>query len=256
MFDSSDGLEEVVKLKLRQLGLDRAEFSGLVRLEDLVAAARLERQINPIAPPDLLVIRQIGAKIYYACQLLDEQLRNKAYLWLGNYLFSHLIKAVKGDKELAEDLTNSTLERIVLKIQTCRMPTSLLKWVNTIAANQTAEYFRKNKPNNPAQEDVPAVVLTRFDEVIENIVASDRLEPERIILRRETTALLLKKIHSLKNTKRAAYYKNILIGTYFEGLDDQLLAQRLNLPVQEVQKMRYQALKVLQSDREFINQIR
>jgi RNA polymerase sigma factor (sigma-70 family) len=256
MAHSSDNISEVVKLKLRQFGLDKEEYGGLVRAADILAGADAEAQFYPQSSLELLVIRQIGAKIYYACQVLDDGFRNKAYSWLGSYLFSNVLKSLNGDRELAQDLMNTSLERIVLKINTCKMPTSFLTWAKTVAASQVAEYLRRYKPVNYLMEDEPNPVLSRFDEALEHIGATEEANPEKILLKKEQLEIILNKINSFKKTKRSAFYKAILLGTYFEDLDDQILAQRLNVPVIEIQKMRHQAIKVLQSDRAFIEQLR
>jgi RNA polymerase sigma factor (sigma-70 family) len=248
--------EGFIKTMLPRFGLDKPEYVTLVRPEEVLRDVRLEAQLNPQTGEELLVIRQIGAKIYYACQSSDDRIRNLAFRWLGDYLYSGILKKVNGNKELAEDLTNNTLERVVLKLDTCRMPSSFLTWTKQIGVNQTAEFFRKTKTVTVGSEDETVPLLTRFDEQVQAITANSRLEPENIVLQRALLEILLKKIMSLKQTKRATYYKVILLGTYFENLSDQELATRLNLPVLEIQKMRHQAIKILQSDQAFIDEIR
>ncbi len=87
-------------------------------------------------------------------------------------------------------------------------------------------------------------------------MADKQANPEALFLSRELLQMIIARIEQFKTTKRASAYKAILYGTYFAALEDSELATRLNLSVQEVQKHRHQALKVLRSDADWLETIR
>ncbi|MEI6043009.1 MAG: hypothetical protein WCS37_01340 [Chloroflexota bacterium] len=211
------------------------------------------------------VYRAVCGKIYAACNSAEEVIRELAYQWLGEYLYRTIYPKLNRNRELAEDLTNSTLEIIFKKMATCHHPELFLSWAAQIATREVLQHFRrdsKTKEKATAKLNSALEVVRQqlqFEptiEIFEPLVMAEGSNPETLFLSRERLRELVARIECLKNTKRASFYKSILYGTYFLGLDDIELSNKLNLSTSEVQKMRFHVLQLLRNDREWLDKIR
>jgi RNA polymerase sigma factor (sigma-70 family) len=266
MLDSSEAekfeqiaFSEAVILEVRQvlhrLKLDQPSYSGLVPERELID--RVREQLGLGRPGDL-AYRAICRKIYELCDSEDETLYNLAYQWLGAYLYYGIRRKVAGESE-AEDLTNDCLEIVYRKRDTCHKPEAFLTWASRIASREVLQHFRKRatikweKEAEPLQKVQQQLGITPETT---DLAAPLTFDPETLVLSKERLEAILIRINSFQRTKRAENYRKILYGTYFLGLEDKELAEKLGLSILEVQKMRSHALTVLRNDRDWIDKLR
>lgn len=253
--------EEAVTLEIRQvlarLKLNQPAYVRLVPESKLVALVEWQLEQAETGAVGDLAYRAICRCIYEACTAEDRNLQELAYQWLGTYLYLNLLHKLNGNREQAEDLTNNALIIVFRKIADCRQPEFFLKWAAQIAAREFLQLLRKQ----PKAEDRKVLQQVQQNlefkpQDLEATLADRSIEPENIVLNRERLQEIVNRIEKFRHTKRAGFYKKILYGTYFLGLDDSELASRLNISVKEVQKRRFQALSALRTDRDWIDKIR
>lgn len=248
-----------VRQVLARLQLNHSEAAGLVFPEtglaqdvEIELANLAETAKNKVSLGDL-VYRVISYRLYQGCNSGQEDLKEAAFQAIFELIYRYIWKKTSPQRPLAEDLTNDTLLKIIEKLDTCRSPYFFLKWAEQIAYHNVAQHFRE-QAKAPVLEQVSREVNFDPEEEAAMAVAAS---PEEAILSQEQRRLLLEKIAGMKTTtRRARDYKAILIGTYFSGLTDLELAAKLKLKPQEIQKRRYQALRLLRSDQNWLDQLK
>jgi DNA-directed RNA polymerase specialized sigma24 family protein len=171
---------------------------------------------------------------------------------------------VRQNSSLARDLTNHTLEKIFLKYDTCQSAFHFLRWAEQIAFNEFLQHKRNLEKRINQTEINPVLVRLHekfseenLTETLEKVEAKEeKFNPETRVINRERIGQIVERIEQIKPTKRGKYYKEILYGTYFLELNDEELSLILGLPLIEIQKMRSYVLKLLRSDRMWIDTIR
>jgi len=254
-----------VLLRLKLNGENSGKLFTELEIVDAVAKALNDQPEH--TPPKIgdLAYRVISRKIYEGCASPDEEIQNRAYQWLGGYLYRYIFPNVKNNPTLAEDLTNGCLEKVFKKFETCRLPTAFLTWAGQIAVREVLQLRRAESKSQPAPSanETPSTLATvrqvlEFDpesSELANLAAPAKTEPETLPITQEKLRLILERIEQLKPTKRSKYYKQILYGTYFLGLTDLELAHRYQLTPPEVQKMRFQALAYLRRDQDWFRNL-
>jgi DNA-directed RNA polymerase specialized sigma24 family protein len=252
-----------VLLRLKLNGESAGKLFGEIEIVEAVVSELNNLSEQPSPKPGDLAYRVISRKIYEGCASLDEDVQNTAYQWLGGYLYRYIFPNVKHNPTLAEDLSNGSLEKVFKKLTTCRMPEAFLSWAGQIAVREVLQFRRAENKTVQADEEI-SPTLARAGRVLEfdsesleiaRLSAPTETEPENIIISQEKLRLLIERIEQLKPTKRSGYYKQILYGTYFLGLTDLELANRYQLTLQKVQKMRFQALAYLRRDQEWFRNL-
>jgi RNA polymerase sigma factor (sigma-70 family) len=245
----------------KRLNLTAPQYQSWLASGQVVEEVLADVVQYPAVAIERLIYRRISGKIYAACQSAEQEVNSSVYEWLSYHVYRQLtLKIPRIDRETALDLTQETLCAVVTGFETCQSQQAFLTWVNSIAVRLAYKTLRKQTmlplvPENPNEEQ---------DDYFENAIFFSALEedhqrtnPEQIVISREKMELILKKIMNLKTTtKRGRHYQQVLLATYFLELTDQELADALSLPVQEVQRMRYQAIQNLRRDQDFLDSLR
>jgi RNA polymerase sigma-70 factor, ECF subfamily len=143
-------------------------------------------------------------------------------------IFSYLYRIV-GQKEDAEDLTQTTFLKLYKNIKSINLDKNFNAWIYKIATNTAYDWLRK-KRGHPEQllEDISTI------ETIEDETAYDMIEG---VESKEEVENAMNKI------KKA--YKSILLLFYHDELSYQEIADALSIPLNTVKSHLYRAKKAL-----------
>lgn len=264
-----------------RLKLNRPALASFLAAEEATLVSQVESDLTLAASPppgvDDLAWRAISALLYrlFVANPSAGELQAEAYQWLGEYFYRQLLRLLHGNQAEAEDLTNQSLMKVYQNLGQCRQPAFFLNWVRQIAVNEGLQYRRKEQRHSGARQIEPDFEIAK-NEAGENaereynggsrpgkafsegeLIAGTESAPEKQVIEREVIRLIAERIGHLKDTtRRARDYKRILYGTYFQGLSDEELAGQLNISPQEVQKRRYQALKLLRQDKDWLDKLK
>lgn len=283
--------QEVHKV-LYNLKLNQPNYQVLFNENELTTIVWQSLSDYPANAAAKLTLRFLSLSLYNACQSQNEAILAAVYDWLGGFLYRYIFPRLNREPEQAKDLTNDCLEIICKNLNKVRFPESFIKWLSSVAQNQLRTYFRDSKVtikppktnrqptasayNQPikssdkkdaqadeADEIDPAIAKVK--QQIEFVTDKQTLElledpnvvnPETLLLKKEQIIILMDGIKQIRAGKRADYYKEIIYGTFFLGLNDKELAERLNVPVSDIPKMRYQALLLLRRNRVWLDKLR
>lgn len=208
-------------------------------------------------PHDVLVRiaqRICSRELYYAWRTSDVSMRNYAFYNIRRYLEQSLMNTryaslLRTVAHAEEDVVHQTLE-ILLTVETKGPddPAAFLKWIQTILLRQARAYIQKQQRGGEVSLDMQMELLQ------ERLVnhsdgAGDPLEH---ILLQELHEALGKAILSMRNPN----YRLVLVYTYLAGVDEDELAQRLHVAVQDIYLWRHRALKTLRRNREIMQILR
>lgn len=246
-------LREATGQVLQLLGLSGEDFADLITLDQLYRLATTKEAALPGQPPWDYAYGAASEILYQACHNPASPGHAAAYRCLRHYFYGWFRLKLGGDELAAEDLAGDVMVIIVRKLDTVRFPTAFLAWCQQIARNRLKEHFSKKEkdesvtglvtaPADPAQslETVRTWLRINGEEVEDT---SPGANPESVILDRELRAHLLDCIGQMRsNTKNSRFYKQILVGFYFENMSIGELARRLGLTTTKVTKFKNQAL--------------
>lgn len=136
-------------------------------------------------------------------------------------LYRFAIKRLQGDRELARDVVQSTLCKVIEKLASFRGDAALMTWLCAVCRNEIAGHFRRGKKHGAEVE---------FQEYEDLFGASLGLGnggfdgPERATLRREVYELVHDALDSLP-----PHYGKALEWKYIDNLPVKEIARRLDL---------------------------
>jgi hypothetical protein len=128
-----------IRQVLARLQLAHSEAAGLVLPEaalvqdvEIELAGLPETAKSKVSPGDL-AYRAISYRLYEACSSGKPALKEAAFQALFELIYRYIWNKTRPHRQLAEDLTNDTLLKIIEKLATCRSPYFFLKWAEQIA---------------------------------------------------------------------------------------------------------------------------
>ncbi len=278
---------EMVSEVLTNLKLNQDLLPDLL---EVVRQVELQMVHNPEVEVEFLVYRVISHLLYLGFSAELEYTREGWLSWLENHLHAYILPRLHQRKELAEELTNEALAIICNKFETCNSSYHFLTWCRQVAVRLVLQFCRKEKAltksgfrevslqqleargqnlQNSAWSEVefeeqesgeftgalalnPEILVLRA----EDDQAQFNADPQKVVVNKEQLNLIIQKVMAIKPTKRAKSYQQIFFGTYFQGLTDQELAQKLGLSLAEIHKRRFQLLTILRSDQDFLERLR
>lgn len=252
---------------LARLRLNRPDYASLLQEQELIGSVETVIAQGEFSEREAgdLTFRLVSRCFYEACLAEDETLRNLAFQWLGEHLYQWVSSKLGNNRELAEDITNTVLEKILRHIATCQGAETFIAWARQIAVNEVLQYHRRQRSQAgkaEVQDEHPGT-LQKVREALESegdvvLVADPARQPEALLLHKEMLEAIVARIEKKfnKRTKRAHLYRAILYGTYFKGESDEELGRQQNLPVKDIQKMRSYALQQLRADRDWLDSLK
>ncbi len=183
--------------------------------------------------------------LYDAWRSSDTERRNQAFGNLRRYLewsllHSSYARRLQTYTYAIEDVLHATLE-ILSTLATQKTagglddPGAFLKWTQTILIRQAYAFFEHAKRNASLSLDEQTELFA------EQFVDTRNGDPLEKVLVQEMQQALVDALLSLRNPR----YRQVLLATYLIGLDEQEVAQRLSVEVQDVYLWRYRALRTL-----------
>ena len=259
MSDQDDDLQSRVRVVAEKAV--QAYAQGILQSETLAEQIFAEwervRKEEVLPAHDVLVRiaqRICSRELYAAWRTSDIAVRNAAFFNIRRYLENSLMRTryaalLRNVAHAEEDVVHQTLE-ILLDAET-RGPddvAAFLKWMQTILIRQAHAYLRKQ------QRGVEISLDTQMELLQERLVdhndgAGDPLEH---VLLQELHEALGKAILSMRNPN----YRSVLVYTYLAGVDEDELARRLHVAVQDIYMWRYRALRVLRRNQEIVRILR
>ncbi|MBE6982514.1 MAG: RNA polymerase sigma factor [Ruminococcaceae bacterium] len=133
------------------------------------------------------------------------------------------LNAYLKDLNLAEELTEETFVKLVIKRPKFSGNSSLRTWLYAIARNLTADYLRKHKN-----------VTVSLDECKE--LGNDLISLEESYIQKEESKVVHKAMQTLKTE-----YMQVLWLSYFEGLSHKEIAKVMKKSVHNTETLLYRA---------------
>jgi len=133
-------------------------------------------------------------------------------------LYRFAQRRLDGNADLARDIVQSTLCKVITKLETYRGDAALTTWLCACCRNEIAAHFRSNKNGREVELSDEVVAA---DSTGRSVTPSD---PERLLLRAEHADLVHEALDSLP-----PHYGRALEWKYLEHLSVKEIASRLNL---------------------------
>lgn len=133
-------------------------------------------------------------------------------------LYRFTQRRLHGDRDLASDIVQSTLCKVIAKLDTYRGEAALVTWLCACCKNEIAAHFRKNDKRAHDVELVPEVPA----EQSVNPVLTDN--PEQSLLASESADLVHEALDRLP-----PHYGHALEWKYFEELPVKEISSRLGI---------------------------
>ncbi len=208
-------------------------------------------------PHDVLVRiaqRICSRELYSAWRTGDVSVRNYAFYNIRRYLEHSLLNTryaalLRTVAHAEEDVVHQTLEILLtVEMKGPDDPAAFLKWIQTILIRQAHAYVQRQQRGGEVSLD------TQMELLQERLVnqsdgAGDPLEH---VLLQELHEALGKAILSMRNPN----YRLVLVYTYLAGVDEDELARRLHVAVQDIYLWRHRALKALRRNHEIMRILR
>ncbi|MDJ0755191.1 MAG: RNA polymerase sigma factor [Ardenticatenaceae bacterium] len=158
-------------------------------------------------------------QVYEACQSDRPEVQTAAFEILWRYLYrvaSHMTHSQPDGDALAQDCAQTALVRVHEKLAECREPAALRSWSRRIVSNLVIDRLRRR------QRLQPLVIEAQSDDQPARQWADDGPLPDEMIEQLDTLALrqLLDKSPMSDRSRR------VVLGRYFDGEVDEVLAQR------------------------------
>jgi len=148
-----------------------------------------------------------------------------------------------------EDVIHQTLEILLgAEMRGPDDPAAFLKWIQTILIRQAHAYIQKQQRGGEVSLDAQMELLQ--ERLVNHSDGAD--DPLEHILLQELHEALGKAILSMRNPN----YRLVLVYTYLAGMDEDELAQRLHVAIQEIYLWRHRALKTLRRNQEIMRILR
>ncbi|MBV9257538.1 MAG: sigma-70 family RNA polymerase sigma factor [Ktedonobacteraceae bacterium] len=259
MSDQEDDLQSRVRAVAEKA--IQAYAQGILLLDAL--AERISREWERIRkgdtqpPHDVLVRiaqRICSRELYNAWRTSDMSMRNSAFYNIRRYLEYSLVNTryaslLRNVAHAEEDVVHQTLE-ILLDEETKgpNDPAAFLKWIQTILIRQARAYVQRWQRGGEVSLDAQMELLQ--ERLVDHSDGAD--DPLEHILLQELHEALGKAILSMRNPN----YRLVLVYTYLVGVDEDELAQRLQVAVQDIYLWRHRALKTLRRNQEIMRILR
>lgn len=134
-------------------------------------------------------------------------------------LFRFALARVGQDVELAKEMTQATLCKVIEKLHTYRGEAALFSWLCSICRFEISGHFRR------ARRMLPEVHLAEEGDPLRGVLeslATDTGDPESALLRREVARLVHVTVDHLP-----PHYGQVLEWKYSDGLSVKQIAERL-----------------------------
>ena len=134
-------------------------------------------------------------------------------------LFRFALARVDQDVELAKEMTQATLCKVVEKLDTYRGEAALFSWLCSICRFEISGHFRR------ARRLPPVIQLVEEGDPLRGVlesIAADADDPESALLRREVARLVHVTVDRLP-----PHYGEVLEWKYSDGLSVKQIAERL-----------------------------
>lgn len=136
-------------------------------------------------------------------------------------LYRFATRRLQGDRDLARDVVQATLCRVIEKLVSFRGEAALMTWLCAVCSNEIAGHFRRGKKRAgevelPEDEDLFGVSVTLGDGGMDG--------PERAFLRNEVHELVHEALDALP-----PHYGKALEWKYLDNVSVKEIAQRLGM---------------------------
>ncbi len=174
----------------------------------------------------------VNAALYHGDQ--------KAYAMLleSNYDSVHgMLYRMTNNDDLAHDLTIESFAKAFRKLQTFKAEYTFSRWLRRLATNHCIDSLRKQRPATVSLNQ------PKYDEdgnYIESQLPDTTPDPEECYIIKQKAILLKDVVNSLK-----PHYSTIIILRYFDGLSNEDISRRLNLPIGTVKARLFRARELL-----------
>ncbi len=196
--------------------------------------------------------------LYDAWRSSDIAQRNQAFYNLRRYL-EQLLRNVRSSsrhlnvEHAVDDIIHQTLEVLLQeKKPGPDDPAAFLKWTQTILIRQVHAYQHKYQSDACVSLDAQIELFQEQLVTTSSASSSASRDPLEQVVLHELQQALGRAILSMRNPR----YRLVLIYTFLVGVDEDEMARRLNVPVQDIYLWRHRALKALRRNPEIINILR
>jgi RNA polymerase sigma factor (sigma-70 family) len=241
----------------------QAYAQGLLSLEALAEriSAEWQKVRKGDEPPPREVLWRIAQRIcsyelYHAWRSSDITMRNHAFYNLRQYLEqllarSRYVSTLRDYAHAVEDVVHQTLEILLQHGNPGpNDPAAFLKWTQTILIRQARTYQQKSQLDPCVSLDSQTELF--HEQLVNNSNNTDTHDPLERVLLHELREALGRAILSMRNPR----YRLVLIYTFLAGVDEDEMARRLGVPVQDIYLWRHRALKALRRNPEIISILR
>src|SRR5436305_2448289 len=235
---------------------------GILKVDTL--SIRIRKEWEQICEedehPSFPVLKRIAQRIcshelYEACRSTDSEICNIAFGNLCVYL-EHILRNLRCAESLRtytgamDDVLQQTMETLQRKLcgaecTELRDPASFLKWTQIILIRQASASLQSYKRDREFSLDALPAAVT--EEWIDTTVR----DPAERLVALELRQTLLKIIFAMRNPR----YRQVLLYS-IAGLDEQEVAKRLHVSLQDIYLWRHRALKTLRTKPEVIKILR
>jgi len=202
------------------------------------------------------VMRHYCVIMHAACSGSSVLHQRRAFRELWNYLFPIALYKTH-DAQLAQDLTQQSLEKAWKHLAQCQDSASFLAWVGMILLNEVRDWFRKNKrPSADSVEVITETELNRSEDTPAPELNQTPASPGSVeinqVINDDLHRQLLDAIEKcLKDPRQRA----ILIDSFLNERGYKEIAEVLGITVGNVHVMRHRALRTLRKCEVFIRSL-
>jgi len=156
-----------------------------------------------------------------------EKLLVKYFPRVLNFIYRYL-----GNKEVAEDLTQEVFIKVFQNASSYHPTAKLQTWLFTIAKNMSLNELRRMKKPIISMEEPVRSGTTETEELTRQIEDVHAVNPHKVMVKEERTAVIRQAIESLPENQRTA----VLLRRY-ENFSYEEIAQTMNLSVEAVKSL-------------------
>lgn len=230
---------------------------SLLSVEDVAAHVIAEwhsqAKIGEEPSPELLrrlALRYCSRRLYLSCCSRDPQVRNCAFENLRRYLQQSLSRsnyAQSLEGNAAEDVLQQTLAELHRLFMQRPLsgpddPAAFLKWAQTILLHHAHSFIER------AKREAAVSLEAQTEAYMEQNALDERPDCVEEFFTKELQHILKHAILSLRNPR----YRQVLIGIFLAGMEEQELASSMGVAVQDIYLWRHRALKALRSNQEVV----
>ena len=151
-------------------------------------------------------------------------------------LYFMLLEKV-GDQELAKDLTIEALGKAFKKLHMYTPNYTFSTWLFTVARNNCIDYLRKNKIKTTSIDQFTIDSDGKKNKID---IATDELNPEGVLIRKQKIAILRQVVDKLKPK-----YRELVKLRYFKEMSYEEISTLLQIPIGTVKAQLYRSREQL-----------